>query len=85
MLPNATILSILATGKRNSQIGQKIGMGLLRTYGCNRPIQLSNQINEMEFLFFLIHGVYKLYFHIPKGKQILWVGLLRPLFKQGTQ
>ena len=82
MLPNATILSILATGKRNSQIGQKIGMGLLRTYdyGCNRPIQLSIQINEMEFLFFLIHGVYKLYFHIPKGKQILWVGLLRPPF-----
>ena len=24
MLPNATILSILATGKRNSQIGQKM-------------------------------------------------------------
>jgi hypothetical protein len=85
MLPNATIFSILVTGKRNSQIGQRVGVGLLRTCGCNRPIQLSNQINEMEFLFFLIHGVYKLYYHIPKGKQILWVGLLRPLFKQGTE
>ena len=44
MCPHVIISHIRAIGKRTDQIEQKIGMGLLRTYGHNRPIHLQKNL-----------------------------------------